>query len=48
VGIFKLVARRMQTTGPSVYHRRIPDEVIEKALNPNTTLRLAEKPFLNP
>jgi hypothetical protein len=45
VGLFKLVARRIQTSGPSVYHRRIPDEIIEKALNPNTTLRLAESPF---
>jgi len=47
VGVFKLVVRRMQTTGPSVYHRRIPDEVIEKALNSSATLRLAES-FLKP
>jgi hypothetical protein len=45
VGLFRLVARRTRTSGPSVYHRRIPDEVIEKALNLNTTLRLAESLF---
>ena len=48
VGLFRLMVRRTDPLGPSVYHRRIPDEVIEKALNPSATLRLAESLFKTP